>query len=608
MAEKVENWFEKGLKEGKNRQYKSALFSFSQWSMEGHPEAWLWIGRCYHGLKLYSKALFSLETYLLKFPEDPEGYFHLGRSFLSLGNYPRGIKSLEQAKKLGSRHRFLSVLLGYAYLKSRRPEPAQEYLRLAVEQHPQNKSIYQGYLNSLLVYGISCFRGENFEMSRDVMVFLLSNNYQNPLIKLYLAGSFRALNKWSSATEVYTELSGENPEDPSLLVHLMECSLHLKDSGLRNQISENLKVSFPNFSIPSFSEIPTMLAWNAFQEKQYHAAIHYALVELKKTGNPHMHFLIGESYRNLGQSQKAANHLRRAKEKISAPEIFYSLIQVLWESQQWVECRQEVLRFQRLHPQDSFGEYFKALIESQTSENTEQNISLLQNQVHVRGPDPRLMKALGKEYLKAKRQDLAWPWLWRTIKLLPQDDEAIELLLPIFPLEEELDHWEKIIEERKEKQVQLALWLSGRYAHKNNWKKALVHLNYYLSLVPGSRRGWELMAHIEKAVRHYQEALEIYSSLLQRDNRNTFYLVQVLFCLLKIKAHDRASRFQTRVFSLIADPLLRYSFGKAHQKSGDHTQALQLFRYVLKFFPGHPQTLRAISESEKIISAKNTKK
>ena len=94
--------FEKAIKLGKSRKYKEASILLYEITREASdfPEAYLFLGRSYHGLNRMEEAVHILRHYLNLVPESATGNFFLGRSLLSLGYAKNSITYLKKLKKI----------------------------------------------------------------------------------------------------------------------------------------------------------------------------------------------------------------------------------------------------------------------------------------------------------------------------------------------------------------------------------------------------------------------------------------------------------------------------------------------------------------------------
>jgi len=145
--------FEDAVHAGQGRDYHTAIDIFTQIvsHTDRYPQSLLYLGRSYHALGQYNRAVLALEFYSKIFPESASGRFFLGRTYLALGNYESAIRNLRYAAD--NKPGFLPAqsFLGLAYLKIRNPDLAVRCFENALQIEPDNQRVFTGYLNALLV-------------------------------------------------------------------------------------------------------------------------------------------------------------------------------------------------------------------------------------------------------------------------------------------------------------------------------------------------------------------------------------------------------------------------------------------------------------------------
>ncbi|MEJ2663685.1 MAG: tetratricopeptide repeat protein [Spirochaetia bacterium] len=176
-------------KAGQKRDYKSAIRLLTELisQTDEYPEALLYLGRAYHALGQFHRAIHSIQFFLRLKPDSASARFFLGRSYLALGFYKRAIIHLRKA--LNDNETFSPALsfIGLSYLKIKRPEIAIKFFEKALEVDPQNARIYTGYLNALLVLAIKYFYRGKLQEAAERFEFLIKEKKDNIVPYLYLA-------------------------------------------------------------------------------------------------------------------------------------------------------------------------------------------------------------------------------------------------------------------------------------------------------------------------------------------------------------------------------------------------------------------------------------
>ena len=146
----------------------------------------------------------------------------------------------------------------------------------------------------------------------------------------------------------------------------------------------------------------------------------------KRTPAPEIHAMYAEAQRNLRNYDAAENHLRRALEADGENlSLWYALLLVSWEGRNLKTLKKALYIAQKLGGDGDILARFSILYESEHSDDLRRALGLLQKAVHTLGPEPELMYALGKAYLKGGLLEAAESWFAKTILLRPRHEEAL---------------------------------------------------------------------------------------------------------------------------------------------------------------------------------------
>jgi len=403
-------------------------------------EAWLLLGRSFHAIKDYSHALAAFNDYIRQRPHLGEGYFFVGRTYLSVGMPYKAVPFLRKAleKSPGKSSGFQAAefksktkaLLGTAYLKSRHSQAAVDILSEAVEEAPEDRRIYRAYLNSLLVRGIRLCGTGNYELGIQMLHFVQENRNEagmgeSPLLRLELGRAARETGNLQEALEHFTVAlkiaGGKGTGDrrirwsrASILMALGKTKEAIKEI----EIIRSNDTEVPN--LPWNSELVDLFMIKAFLETgEWRRAAESCREWLKqREDKPIIHALYAEALRNLRNFKIAHNHLQRALEKEPKElDFWYADILVSWEGKNYKALKKAIKTAQALGGDKDLLTRFDILYQARTSKDTPGIITLLQNAIRSMGPEPELMHALAEAYLKVGLLKEALSWFKKTVTL-----------------------------------------------------------------------------------------------------------------------------------------------------------------------------------------------
>jgi len=410
-------------------------------------EAWLLLGRSFHAIKDYSRALAAFNDYIRQRPHLGEGYFFAGRTYLTVGmpykavpflrkalENPPGKSSDLQATEFKSKTK---ALLGTAYLKSKHSQAAVDILQSAVEEAPEDKRIYRAYLNSLMVRGIRLCGIGDYELGLQMLRFVQENRSEagmgeSTLLRLELGRAARETGNLQEALEHFTaalKISGGKGigdrrirwSRASILMAMGKSKEAIKEID----IIRSYDAEVPD--LPWNSELVDLFMIKAFLETgEWQRAAESCREWLKqRQDKPIIRALYAEALRNLGNFEIAHNHLQRALENDpKALEFWYADILVSWEGKDYKAVKKALKTAKSLGGDSDLITRFEILCKARTSDDTPSIITLLQNAIRSLGPEPELMYALAEAYLKVGFLEEALNWFKKTTALKADHQSA----------------------------------------------------------------------------------------------------------------------------------------------------------------------------------------
>jgi len=535
-------------------------------------EAWLLLGRSFHAIKDYSRALAAFNDYIRQRPHLGEGYFFAGRTYLTVGmpykavpflrkalEHPPGKSSDLQEAEFKSKTK---ALLGTAYLKSKHSQAAVDILQEAVEEAPEDKRIYRAYLNSLLVRGIRLCGIGSYELGLQMLRFVQENRGEagmgeSILLRLEMGRAARETGNLQEALEHFTAAlkisGGKGTGDrrirwsrASILMALGKTKEAVKEIDIIRSHDANV----PN--LPWNSELVDLYMIKAFLEtgEWLRAAESCREWLRQRDDKPVIRALYAEALRNMGNFETAHNHLQRALENDpKALEFWYEDILVSWEGKDYKAVRKALKAAKSLGGDSDLLKRFDILCQARTSDDTPAIITLLQNAIRSLGPEPELMYALAEAYLKVGLLEEALNWFKKTTSL--KEDHQSAWLGQIAALEalcasgetsaqeslaslylSYLERWPDNLSIRRDR----AMFLIKTFEYAD----AASELENLLIWEPSNPSLRRVLAYAYRKTGRYREAAVFLKALLKENPRDTDILIEFSGCLEKVGAANYA--------------------------------------------------------------------
>jgi tetratricopeptide (TPR) repeat protein len=541
------DYIQKALELGRQRNYSAAAQLLEevlarQEAVE--PEVVLLLGRAYHTLQHYPRALALFRDYIHLEPNSALGYFFAGRTYLALGMNQHALPLLRKALDLRPNEPQFLAMLGIACLKTKRSREAVEYLQKAVELAPENQKFYRSYLNALLVRGIKLSRSGETDLGTQMLQFVLDNGLEAPLPHLELGRIYRELGHYDLALGHYTAACKLAPDDISirwyratLLMALNKTQDALEEIETIRELGGDVPDVSWNAELVERFMIRSFLAEGAWSR----AAKACGLWLRKRGPDPMVHAMYAEALRNMGDLDTANNHLTKALEMAGQQvELRYAQLMLAWEREDWNTLHKTLTILQRLNGDPAIIQRFTALFIDHTSQDDRAVISHLQQAIRATGPSPELMFALAQRYFHIGLPELAEGWYQRTIQIQPLHERAY--LGSIASLEQLVQDGEKNAVEQ----------LIERYkAYLERWPdNRNIRREYALFLVKQERFeiaqteleslfAWDvtnmtlrrLLAYVYRKNRRYRDAAILLKGVLKEDPQNIPVLLEFIGCL-----------------------------------------------------------------------------
>jgi len=254
-----------------------------------------------------------------------------------------------------------------------------------------------------------------------------------------------------------------------------------------------------------------------------------------------VHAMYAEALRNMGDLERAYNHLSKALEIASQQiELRYAQLMLAWEREDWETLQKTLSILQRMNGDPAIIQRFRALAIDHASQDDKAVIAQLQQAIRNTGPSPELMFALAQRYFHIGLPDLAEGWYGRTIQVQALHERAylgsiasLELLVQ----EGQTDVVDTLIHRYK---AYLERWPDNRRIRREfalflvkqqQYEAAQSELEDLLTWETDNRTLRRLLAYVYRKNRRYRDAAILLKGVLKEDPQNIGLLLEFIGCM-----------------------------------------------------------------------------
>lgn len=600
------SWFDSqfalALKAGKKRDYKKAIMiledlaarGLADTATGGKCEVYLYLARSWHAEKMYARSAVCALSYIRERPDDGSGWFFLGRAYLADGSCEKAVHALQKSIQRNPESVDARTLLGFAYLRSRKPSLAKAVFEEALSLAPEDPRLNQGYLNALFVEAVRTFRKGDAETARQMLTFLINNDIDGVVPRLYLAHALRSLGYYPESLSQYESAIEFAPEDVALRWYPVSILLEMGETEKAGKLMASFGEAAGTENM-SDQMVNLLIIKNHLEETEWANAAQAALSYIKLYGSDaQVHALMGEAQRNLGNREKSFNHFTRALDlDKNNPAPHYGILMLFLASHDWKSLRGALLKAEKAGCEADTIRYYRALCDANLDSDPMILLPELQNQVLVHGAVPELVVALGRTYFRLGFSDLAVGWYEKAISLEPDNEDA---WLGLIACNEDAPEDSLATEGlRKAYAGYLLKWGDNVSIRRDfvsfliqaeSWEEAADHSEILKVMNPAVAVSDRHIALFRRKAGQYRKAAILYRDLLRKKNDDKTLLANLVFCLDRMGETDSALRLMkeaNRAFKPDADSLLIE--GLLHERANDTEAALVVFRKVVDAFP-----------------------
>ena len=603
------------LEAGRQRDYNRAAGILEKIVSETDqfPEAYLYLGRSYHALGDFEKAIISFKHFIRCNDKESAGYFFLARTLLTIGHIRNSIDYLSIADSLRPDEPEIVGLLGIAYLKNRQPDMASHYLGRAVELDGSNEKLYTAYINALSVHAVREFHTGDMDLSRQMLEFLVEQTSSPLFAHIYLGIICKESGEYDKALYHTEKALSISPDDPLLLFRRAAMLYFNGEKEKAFHDIKKLEKDIPEIGINVFEQdgIDKELTFQYFNRGEHRKALYYGLRCLKKDyHDPYLHTIVGEAHRNLGALEKARNHFTRALEDMNnLTDARMGLAAVAWQQQDFKQMHRELLKIRQSEPDHEIARYYYVLCLCKLNYPPEKTIPLLQKEIESSGPDIYLHNMLGEQQLRTGDIASAEKTFREATKMEPPSKDAYRNLLRLSSrrgnpkelrtlYDEYLGHFPDDYSVRRHF---VSLLVDNEFYSEAI--EQLFKISPYYSKDEQVRR---LLALCYRKTADYRQASILYKELLRSTPDSVDYIVSLTFCYQKMDKHELALDFLGKALSYVTNsPQLYLIHGKLHEERENNEAALASYRKVLDISPDNWRAYDRMAEIYQKIKIPN---
>jgi len=584
---------QEAIKLGRKREYRKAanklLYLIS--ADDSMDEAFLYLGRSFHGIGEYSRAIDALRTFVNRRSDSAAGHFFLGRSFLAVSIYPSAAVHFRKALSFKPDFFQASMLLAYTLLKLHKPDEASDILASLVEKYPTDQNLYSGYLNALLVSGIQHFRAGDTKYAGEAFEFLKQKGKENILTNLYLGMVYRQTGEYEAAVEAYETAFAESPEDELILYRTAILNIQSGNEQRGRELLSLLARTHPDSPLVQSSEADHALAFQYLQRGDYQKALDHGLYILKQNSRDiPIRLLVAEAYRGLGYTEWAINHFTRAVERDrSNLHAHFGLSMIWWDIGEYPKMLQQIDSILHYHPENESARYYRVVCRSRLPLDIQTILDELYAAIKEFGPDPLLIQAVADTYADDDRPEMAVKWYRKGIRISSENAEAYRGIIELRN-EVELPDLGLLCKkylklEPHDLEIRTA-YIQHLYADEK-YQSALKQIEAVLPYAQDSRYLNRIRAICYRKIKDYNQAAVIYRGLLQQEPEKEEYLRPLVFCLSKTGRKTQAIKLLSAAIAYLPSPSfnLYLIYGVMQYKAGNSSAALEAFRSAQEVEP-----------------------
>jgi tetratricopeptide (TPR) repeat protein len=610
-AAKAKTMFDEAVQSGMRRDYARSASLLTEIIAEGdgHPEAYLFLGRARHALGQHPQAIQAFQAFADSGGDMAAALFFSGRSFLAMGLATRAVSSFRRCLELSPGSAQCMGLLGIALLKEGRPARAAEVLERAVEAAPSDARIYRAYLNALFIHATRKLAADEIDAAEKMLSFIIENGHEGLPPRLFRARALFRLGRWEEALGAYDDVIARGGKDPAILLRKALILGALGRAEEARSLWDGLRGSIRGLppSIPGVKAYPALAAIAELERGDWKEASASAISGLKlDPRDPLLHAVAAEAFMETGSFVKAANHFKRSLEADPSNRAAReALVACLWNSGDLAGLKKELRALKKAESDSEEGsaavlERYGLLLDAREKEADPSLLLRLLKAIEKTGPDKELMALLASSALSLGRHSLALPWFKRLSEEEPSSIRNRRGLLACLaetgPADELDEAYRSFIADFPD-DAQLRREYADKLRAVERWEEAAAHYEALLPFEREKRALLEIVAFCLRNAGRFREAAVIYRDLALKDQQKKAYAKGLIFCLYKMK--------RSGIALTLADSALRQFKGEADMvflrawllaKTGKAEKALDALRSAVDAMPKNPEPWRMMAD------------
>lgn len=542
----IENQLNKAIKYGQFRNYTQAIKILEPLAVEFTikcPKIMLYLGRAYHAIKDFSLAISAFHTYLAINSHDASAWFFLGRSYLAMDLYKKACSAFSKSLQIKPNSCQTLALSAFTLLKLKDSQKALKTFEAALTLEPDNEKLNNGYKNALFIEAVKTYQKNNPNLAMRMFEFLINNDFDSVIVYLYYGHCLEAQNYLVEALQAYKNAINLSPEDESLKWYEIQILLKINQNSILQKI-ESLQTK--NNNPYSLLDLEIDIIYQTLDKQNWQGVINLGRQYIKKYVDSQnigyideVHYAMGIACKKLKKLSAAINHFLLAQ-KINSQNLLcrQELLSTYLDLQDFESIQKELnkkdAKFAKLNKDTIL--YYQVICDCHFNPKDKNLIKKLQEVLQLFENDQLIMTLLANQYFIQNNYNQAEKIYGKLLKINKYNEDVNLNLITCYEKQKKYNKAKNAYKDYLKK------WTKNHKIRLNFIKLLVENSDYSLAadqiekLLPYAQNPDAVirdLAFYRKKAGEYNVAAIHFRALIQKDPKNSSYIYNLVFCLIK---------------------------------------------------------------------------